>query len=442
MNILYIHTHDSGRYFEPYGYPLRSPRIMQLAREGVLFRQAFSAAPTCSPSRAALLTGMSPHSCGMLGLAHRGFSLMDYSWHIVYQLNSIGYETVLSGIQHVASHNEGVGYTRILGNSSYDMSRSFDFDTVEYDTYNACRVADYIRDRKPGDRPFFLSFGMFNTHRLFPPVHKDIDPDYIRPPFPLQDTRENREDFAGYLTSARIVDSCVGTVMDALMESGMKEQTIVIFTTDHGIPFPEMKCTLYDTGIGVTLILRYPANPMAGHVCDALVSHVDLYPTLCDLIGTEKPGRLQGLSLLPLMEGKKDSVREEVFSEVTYHAAYEPMRCIRTARYKLIKRFDDNLDVIPANMDDCSGKDFLVNSGYLNAQHHREALFDLYLDPLERINRIGCSDYRRIYSDLNRRLMSWMERTDDPLFRGRVGKPEGAFANRQDCLSPGDDLFE
>ncbi len=103
MNILYLHTHDTGRYIQPYGYAVPTPNLMKLASEGTLVRQAFCAGPTCSPSRAAMLTGMNPHSCGMTGLAHRGFKLNDYSKHLAAFLGRQGYETVLCG----RIYNEG-----------------------------------------------------------------------------------------------------------------------------------------------------------------------------------------------------------------------------------------------------------------------------------------------------------------------------------------------
>lgn len=102
MNIIYMHTHDSGRYLEPYGYAIPTPNLMQLAREGVLYRNAYCAGPTCSPSRAALVTGMMPHSNGMIGLAHRGNSLTRPETHMAQYFGAQGYETVLSGIQHEA----------------------------------------------------------------------------------------------------------------------------------------------------------------------------------------------------------------------------------------------------------------------------------------------------------------------------------------------------
>jgi arylsulfatase A-like enzyme len=97
-NILYLHSHDTGRYVSPMGYAVPTPNVQRLAGEGTLFRRCFCAAPTCSPSRAALLTGQSAHSSGMLGLAHRGFVLSDYTQHLVSTLKGAGYHTVLAGM--------------------------------------------------------------------------------------------------------------------------------------------------------------------------------------------------------------------------------------------------------------------------------------------------------------------------------------------------------
>jgi len=113
-NILYVHSHDSGRYVQPYGHAIPTPNIQHLAEEGVLFRQAFCAGPTCSPSRAALLTGMAPHNAGMIGLAHRGFSLHDYRQHLANVLKDAGYRTALAGVQHVADRPETIGYDEVL----------------------------------------------------------------------------------------------------------------------------------------------------------------------------------------------------------------------------------------------------------------------------------------------------------------------------------------
>src|ERR1700676_90282 len=109
-NIIYLHSHDSGRYLQPFGHAVPTPNLQRLSSEGVLFRRSFSAAPTCSPSRSALLTGQCPHRNGMLGLAHRGFSMHDYKRHIVHTLRDAGYVSVLAGLQHVAPKPEMIGY--------------------------------------------------------------------------------------------------------------------------------------------------------------------------------------------------------------------------------------------------------------------------------------------------------------------------------------------
>ena len=114
-NILYLHSHDTGRYVQPYGYAVDTPNYQRLAEDGILFRNAFSAAPTCSPSRAALLTGQCPHSAGMIGLAHRGFTLHDPSQHLATTLRDHGYRTILAGVQHVTTGDPStLGYTEAL----------------------------------------------------------------------------------------------------------------------------------------------------------------------------------------------------------------------------------------------------------------------------------------------------------------------------------------
>ena len=113
-NILYNHSHDTGRYVQPYGHAIPTPHLQRLAEEGVLFRRPCSAAPTCSRSRAALLTGQAPYSSGMLGLAHRGFVLADYGQHLVHTLRGVGYTSTLIGIQHVARDPAVIGYDRVV----------------------------------------------------------------------------------------------------------------------------------------------------------------------------------------------------------------------------------------------------------------------------------------------------------------------------------------
>ena len=167
-NILYIHSHDTGRNIQPYGHAVPTPHLQHLAEQGILFRQAFCAAPTCSPSRAALLTGQSPHNSGMLGLAHRGFSLFDYRQHIFHTLREAGYTSVLVGQQHIATDRSLIGYDHIA------QTRSTRAEHI-------VPAAVEFLGRKPAE-PFFLSVGFAETHRAFSEPGPEDDARYCLPP--------------------------------------------------------------------------------------------------------------------------------------------------------------------------------------------------------------------------------------------------------------------
>ena len=421
MNIIYMHTHDSGRYMEPYGYKMETPAIMDFGQQSTLFRNAYCAGPTCSPSRSALLTGMVPHSNGMIGLAHRGFKLNDDSQHLASFLRLNGYETILCGVQHEGKNTASLGYNKVLGNQGHG------------DLVNADRAANYILNNT--DEKFFMSFGMFNTHRVFP--ESTVNPDYVTVPPTIPDTADNRLDFSQYITSMQIVDKCVAKIMEAVYKTGRDKDTLIIFTTDHGISYPYMKCNLYDTGIGVSLMIKYPGNPTAGKATDCMVSHLDIFPTICELNGIDKPNYLQGVSLLPVLTDNIP-VRDEIYSEVTFHAAYEPKRCIRTDKFKLIKRFDTHLLPVPANIDASPSKTSLIKNGYLDTPVIREELYDLTADPYERVNLIGNDRYLTAYNELNSKLVKHMVDTDDVILKYPEGVPipDGAYINPLSDIDP------
>ncbi|MCX6632147.1 MAG: sulfatase, partial [Candidatus Solibacter sp.] len=319
-NIIYLHSHDSGRYLQPFGHAVPTPNLQRLASEGVLFRRAFSAAPTCSPSRSALLTGQCPHRNGMLGLAHRGFSLNDYNKHILHTLRPAGYHSVLAGLQHIAADPKTIGFDQILHPKSTAAANV------------APGAVEFLS--RPHNAPFFLDVGFFETHREYPQPTPNDDPRYTLPPAPIPDTAETRLDTAGFHSSARNLDRAVGQILDALDRNSLTGNTLVISTTDHGVAFPLMKCNLEDTGWGVSLIMRGPGGFSGGKVIDALISHLDIYPTLCNLAGVAHPAWLEGKSMLPIIRGEANEINDEVFAEVTYHAAYEPKRAVRTGRWK------------------------------------------------------------------------------------------------------------
>ena len=421
-NILYIHSHDTGRYISPYGHAIPTPNLQRLAEQGTLFRRAYCAAPTCSPSRAALLTGQSPHSAGMLGLANRGFQLADFRQHIIHTLQAAGYTAALAGIQHLnpawrPDAASEVGYDRVL--------------TDKHSQAHSAAV-DFLRSQP--SEPFWLTVGFFETHREFPLEH-DIDPAYVLPPAPLPDTPDGRQDMANFIAMAQTLDNKIGQVLGALDESGLRDNTLVIYTTDHGLAFPGMKCNLTDHGIGVALIMQGAGLFDGGNVIDAMVSHIDIFPTICELLDIDAPDWLQGSSILPLLRREVASIRSELFAEVSYHAAYEPKRAVRSDRYKYIRRYDKRQAPVLSNIDDGFAKSELVAAGFAERPPAPEQLYDTLLDPVERNNLIDDATYAPVLADLRARLERWMHETDDPLLQGDVPAPPGSFLNSPDAAS-------
>ena len=435
MNILYLHSHDTGRLIQPFGRAVPTPNLQRLAGEGVLFRQAFCAAPVCSASRAALLTGQSPHASGMLGLAHRSFSLKDYRQHLASYLSAAGYHTALAGVQHEAPAGQAgrLGYRELLPAASGAAA-------------DISAAAAAFLARAPQGQPFFLAVGFNDTHREFPTPTPADDPRYLAVPAPLPDLPEVRADLAGFQASARRLDDGVGAVLQALQAAGLAEDTLVIATTDHGPAFPAMKCNLTDHGLGVYLILRGPGAFSGGRAVDAMVSHLDLYPTVCDLLGLPRPDWLApfaapgaggGRALQPLLAEHPQALHAELFGEVTYHAAYEPQRSVRTSRWKYIRRFDGRTRRVLPNCDDSPSKSAWLARGWAARPVAAEQLYDLTFDPNETANLAAAPEAAADLADLRARLARWMELTGDPILAGLpVPAPAGALVNDPDGLSP------
>jgi arylsulfatase A-like enzyme len=422
-NIIYLHSHDTGRYVQPYGFGVPTPNIQRLAEEGVLFRQAFCAVPTCSASRTALLTGQSPHSAGMTGLVNRGWQLNDYNQHLLHTLRGAGYHTVLGGLQHLHQERTHLGFDQIIAPPKSTMVAEV-----------APAAAAFLQNAP--QQPFFLDVGFFETHRDFP----QADPAaarYLRPPAPLPDTPDTRQDMADFVEMAGELDRGVGIILDALAAAGLAENTLVIQTTDHGLAFPAMKCNLTDHGIGVLLIMRGPGGFTGGQVCDAMISHIDLLPTLCEYLNVAPPSWLQGKSLLPVIRGEHDEINDAIFAEVTYHAAYEPQRAIRTQRHKYIRRYGERTKPVLPNCDDSLSKDLWLAAGWQEREVATEQLYDLRFDPNEMQNLAALPAYADTLQDLRQRLDQWMTTTADPLLNQQPAPaPPGTVVNDPDGLSP------
>lgn len=439
MNIIYIHTHDSGRILSPYGYSIPTPNLMKFCQEALLFRQAFSVAPTCSPSRAGLLTGMYPHSNGMLGLAQRGFGLNDYSNHLVSYLKSHHYHTVLCGIQHESGSYLSQEGSQMIGyheNITEDAGRYKEEELYQWDLENADRVVQWIKTSS-SDTPFFLSYGLFCTHREYPiQIDLDIEPNYILPPYPTPDCDITRKDFARFQTSAKYFDRAFGSVIKALKEKGIYDNTIIIVTTDHGISVPYSKSFLYDSGIGVALMMRVPHKKIG--ITDSLVSQIDIFPTLCDLLNLPKPEYLQGISFNELFDNPCADTREEIFAEFNFHTSYEPMRTIRTKRHKYIRCYDtEYLKINPSNTDNSYIKDIYLQNNYSSRPKDTEEFYDLLYDPGERCNLINNSEYEEIVNKLKKKLYDYQITTNDYIINGQLLSIQPKWkVNTVHCINP------
>ncbi len=226
---------------------------------------------------------------------------------------------------------------------------------------------------------------------------------------------------AGFLASARELDRGVGIVLAALERDGLFELTIVVCTTDHGLAFRGKKGTVRVHGTGVMLLIRGPGAFSGGRVSDALVSHIDVFPTVCNLTATPRSSWLQGRSLLPLVAARhRESVRdletnEAVFAEVTYNVANEPQRAVRTPRW-----IYDRTTPVVANCDGSPSRAMWLVAGWADQAQPAEALFDSILDPLERANLATDPADAAILADLRDRLAAWMAATDDSLLAGEV----------------------
>ncbi|MDX1682893.1 MAG: sulfatase [Phycisphaeraceae bacterium] len=437
MNIVYLHSHDTGRYIQPYGYAVSTPNLQQFAEEGVLFRNAFCLNPTCSPSRASLLTGTWPHVNGMIGLQHRGASLKDYDQHLAVTLRNNGYKAVCVGTNHVGAGGPG------------DEHPVYD-EKIKGEGAVGEKAAAWIESAE--DHPFFLACGFGLTHRTGTTEegvqwHNGADSPtgdsrYVKPPDPLPDDPITRADFADYAKAAEELDRQMGQVLDALDQSGKREDTLVIVTTDHGIAFPKMKCNLTDHGLGVMLMVRGPGGFTGGQVAEAMVTHLDLFPTICDVAGVDPPEWLAGQSLRPLVQGEVDSLHDEIFAELNYHASYEPARAVRTARYKYIRRWQPLEHPVLSNCDPSVSKRRMVAYGWNDQPQPVEALFDLALDRHEANNLADRPGNEEILQSMRDRLEQWMEATDDPLREGKVDPAPAYRVRRADGDSPGGEIEE
>lgn len=431
-NILLITCHDLGRFLGVYGIgTVRTPALDALAVDGVRFTRAFCTAPQCSPSRASLFTGRYPHSNGVLGLTHANFAwdLHADERHLGQYLRDAGYTTALFGVHHESRAGDPAAVAARCGIETIALGGPG--ETV------SDRALAWLDGVVGGERPFYLQLGYHEPHRARAVRREeagymgflgdDLAPDaslgVTIPPY-LADTAGSRAEVAELQGAVRALDAAVGRVLSGLRERGVERETLVLFTTDHGIAMPRAKCSLYDPGLEVALIVRYPARGwIGGRTIEALTSNVDLCPTLLGAVGLPIPETLQGHSLLAALDGGAFTPRAAIFGEMTYHDYYDPRRCIRTARHKLIVNFT----AAPAFMDPSQSwqrrSTTVEPAAPALAYHPLLELYDLAADPHEWRNLADDPAHAEVRRDLLARLRRWMADTADPLLAGAVTPP-------------------
>jgi N-sulfoglucosamine sulfohydrolase len=331
---------DCGCYGNPV---IKTPHLDQLAAEGVRFEHGFATTASCGPSRAVIYSGLHSHQNGQYGHGHgyHTFRLMPKVQTIFQLLDESGYRTALLGKQHVTPLE----------------SYPFDFDP-KVNSRDVAGLASAAEEffRESGQEPFFLAIGYSDPHptsRERPGwgIRKDYggidpveyDPSQVVVPSYLPDRPEVREGIAGYYQQISRLDSGIGLVLEALEKTGKRDQTLVIFVSDHGSSEPGAMSNHYDPGVRIPFIVRQPGGEKPGSVNRAMVTLADIVPTVLDWTQTAGPRyKLPGRSFLPILDEPSPQGWDEVYLSHVCHEVtmYYPMRTVRNRRYKLIWNID------------------------------------------------------------------------------------------------------
>lgn len=420
-NIVLFLTDDHGkRDTGCYGNEVvQTPNIDRLAEEGLRFTRSFAITATCVPARASLYTGLGPHRHG----AH-----VNHGW-------------VQPGLRTLPTFLSQLGYRVLLaGKTHIKPERAFPFEYIDTEgdwtsiiVKEDSDVTRFLRQEAGEDQPFCLVIATNNPHVPWPTDTDEYDPDEVPlHPFHL-DTVETRQATANYYADVTRMDQEVGRTLDLLDEQGLTDNTAFIYTSDQGPQLPHAKWELYDYGINVPLIVRWPDAVEAGHVSEAMVSSVDVLPTLIELAGGTPPSDLDGQSFLPVLRQETDQHRDVVYGTHTRDGMmnYYPIRAIRNERYKYIwnlapERVFTN-HITNSNQFRERGGAGLFNSWMEKANRDEEArkrlrfyqqrpeeeLYDLKKDPHELHNRADDTALQEVKDRLHAQLQHWMGRQND-----------------------------
>lgn len=423
-NIVLMIGDDHGLDAGCYGHRvIQTPSLDRLTREGTRFASAFASVSSCSPSRSVIYTGLHNHTNGQYGLAHgeHHFRSHEQIKTLPVLLREAGYRTAIAGKHHVEPA------------STYAFEQ-----TLKGGARDVTRLAESARAfmAEESQKPFLLVVGYADPHRAGSGFdnqsrHPGVKPvvyrpeDMAVPPF-LPDTPEVRGDLAEYAQSVSRMDQGVGKILDALEATGHAADTLVIYLSDNGSPFPGAKTTLYDAGIHLPLLIRSPDQKGRAVVNNAMVSWVDITPTILDWAGVRPPANVAGRSLLPVLEQKDPAGWDVVYGSHTFHEVtmYYPSRMIRTREHKYILNlahpleypFASDLWGSPAWQGVLTRGDKTYGRRSVEALLHRprEELYDLRTDPDEARNLAGDPAAEPVLKELRKRLRRWQEETRDP----------------------------
>lgn len=425
-NIVWIITEDHSRDdLGCYGNRVVStPSIDRLAAEGMRFTRAFSAAPSCAPTRSGLITGMYPISIGAQ-----------------HQRNDSA--VLPEGVRLLPEYLREAGYFCI--NARWDFQRAGKTDyQFQWDREAVYDDAFDWNGRAPG-QPFFAQVQIPEPHRTARPpfsrvFHADperpIDPAEVELPPYYPDDPVARRDFAQYFEAVQVADRKVGQILAKLDADGLADSTVVFFFGDHGRPFPHGKQFLYDEGLAMPLIVRWPGKIAPGEVSDRLISMVDFAPTVLRIAGLPVPAHMHGVPFLV----DNTAERESLFaSRDRVDDAVDRIRCVRTKRYKYIRNF---LPAQPYDMDEtymvmvhptlaalrhwhAAGRLNEAQAKWMAESRPPEELYDLENDPWELNNVATDPKYAETLGELRARLDQWVEETGDC---GQYPEPAGKLA--------------
>lgn len=413
-NVVWIIADDLSPDLSCYGSTeVSTPNLDRLASEGARFTNAYVTCPVCSPSRSALITGMYQTSIGAHHhRSHRndGYQLPEPVRMVTEYFREAGYYTV-------NDHQSGLGGRN---KTDFNFQHGAPFDGTNW------------RDRDTG-QPFYAQVNIFEPHRGRPPdvwdftagADEPTDPASVTPPRYYPDDEVSRRDWAGYLDAVRMLDEKVGRVLDRIDEDGLTDRTVVIFFGDHGRPMPRCKQFLYDGGIRVPLIIRWPGELEPGSIRDELVSSIDLSATSLAIAGIDPPSHMEGRVLLGQA---KSTDREYVFSaRDRCDETVDRIRAVRDKRYKYIRNYHSERPYMQLNRYkeisypiwrqmqrlEASGEITAQEYPFLARTRPEEELYDTFQDPDELRNLASSEEHQQILTRMASALDLWILHTGD-----------------------------